>query len=135
VLTKEGRNNDRFPVYTTFLCCLRSSKTDFPERMPFTDLVYAAGLYDYLNERVAIRLTRQMFETLAPGGRLLIANFAPTLRDIGYMETYMGWKVKYRTRDDMKALSADIPLHAIASHRVFGDAFSNIVFLEVTKRA
>jgi extracellular factor (EF) 3-hydroxypalmitic acid methyl ester biosynthesis protein len=99
------------------------------------DLVYAAGLYDYLGDRVAIRLTRQIFDMLAPGGRLLIANFAPTLRDIGYMETYMGWKLIYRNAEDMRALSAEIPPHAIASDRVFDDEFGNIVFLEITKGA
>jgi SAM-dependent methyltransferase len=37
------------------------------------DLVYAAGLYDYLTERIATRFTRLMFDMLAPGGRLLVA--------------------------------------------------------------
>jgi extracellular factor (EF) 3-hydroxypalmitic acid methyl ester biosynthesis protein len=46
-------------------------------------LVYASGLFDYLAPRTAARLTKEMFNMLAPGGRLLVANFAPTLRDIG----------------------------------------------------
>ena len=32
------------------------------------DLVYAAGLYDYLSERVATRFTRTMYDMLAPAG-------------------------------------------------------------------
>ena len=98
------------------------------------DLVYAAGLYDYLSERVAVRLTKQMFDMLAPGGRMLVANFAPNLRDIGYMETYMGWKLIYRTAEEMAALSVDIPTDAIEQQRVFADDHGNIVFLEVTKK-
>jgi extracellular factor (EF) 3-hydroxypalmitic acid methyl ester biosynthesis protein len=98
------------------------------------DLVYAAGLYDYLTERVAIRLTRQMFEMLAPGGRLLIANFAPTLRDIGYMETYMGWKLIYRTLEQMNNLLEDIQPEAISGTRVFEDSFGNIVYLEIVRK-
>jgi extracellular factor (EF) 3-hydroxypalmitic acid methyl ester biosynthesis protein len=107
-----------------------SGKVEFNDM----DLVYAAGLYDYLSERVAERLTQQIFDMLAPGGRLLVANFAPNLRDIGYMETYMGWKLIYRTSEDMAKLSVDIPADAIASQRVFSDEQDNIVFLEVTKK-
>ena len=98
-------------------------------------LAYAAGLYDYLAERVAVKLTRLMFDMLAPGGRLLVANFAPNLRDIGYMETFMGWNLVYRTPDQVNALAADIPSDAFGQRRVFWDEPGNILFLEVTKRA
>ena len=52
------------------------------------DLIYAAGLYDYLGDAIAIQLTSRLLQMLAPGGggRLLIANFNPDLRDIGYLE-------------------------------------------------
>ena len=40
------------------------------------DLIYAAGLFDYLAERMAVRLTSVMFGMLSSGGRLLLANFA-----------------------------------------------------------
>ena len=66
------------------------------------DFVYAAGLYDYLAERVATRFTRLMFDMLAPGGRLLVANFAPVLPEVGYMETFMDWKLIYRTAEEKK---------------------------------
>jgi extracellular factor (EF) 3-hydroxypalmitic acid methyl ester biosynthesis protein len=96
-------------------------------------LVYAAGLYDYLADRLATRLTKRMFDMLAPGGRLLIANFAPTLRDIGYMETYMGWKLIYRTPEQMQSLADEIPRAQIASGRLFWDDHHNIVFLDLTR--
>jgi extracellular factor (EF) 3-hydroxypalmitic acid methyl ester biosynthesis protein len=96
-------------------------------------LVYAAGLYDYLADRLATRLTKILFDMLAPGGRLLIANFAPTLRDIGYMETYMGWKLIYRTPDEMQSLADEIPRAQIFSGRTFWDDHHNIVFLSLTK--
>lgn len=98
-------------------------------------LAYAAGLYDYLADRVAVKLTRLMFDMLAPGGRLLVANFAPNLRDIGYMETFMGWNLIYRTPDQMNGLAAEIPVDAFGQRRVFWDEPGNILFLEVTKRA
>jgi hypothetical protein len=53
------------------------------------DLVYAAGLYDYFQLSLAQKLTALPFEMLRAGGRLLVANFHPSLVDIGYMETAM----------------------------------------------
>ncbi len=44
------------------------------------DLVYAAGLYDYLDRRTAAYLTKRLYEMLAPNGRLIIPNF---LSDMG----------------------------------------------------
>ncbi|HWE01926.1 MAG TPA: class I SAM-dependent methyltransferase [Tepidisphaeraceae bacterium] len=99
------------------------------------DFVYAAGLYDYLSERVATRFTRMMFDMLSPGGRLLVANFAPVLPEVGYMETFMDWKLIYRTAEEMSLLSGDIPGSEWKSNRLFWDEPENIVFLELVKRA
>jgi SAM-dependent methyltransferase len=59
------------------------------------DLVYAAGLYDYLSQSFATRLTKIMFDMLRPGGKLLVANFIPDHREVGYMETFMQWHLIY----------------------------------------
>jgi hypothetical protein len=60
------------------------------------DLIYAAGIYDYLPQRVALELTKRLFEQLEPGGRLLLANFLP-IWEAGYMEVFMDWHLIYRT--------------------------------------
>jgi len=98
------------------------------------NLVYAAGLYDYLGDRLATRLTRVMFDMLAPGGRLIIANFAPCLSDIGYIESFMGWKLIYREPEQMIALAGEIASSEWKSHRLFWDEYESIIFLEVVKR-
>jgi hypothetical protein len=97
--------------------------------------VYAAGLYDYLTERVAQRLTKLMFDMVVPGGRVLVANFAPVLPEVGYMETFMAWRLIYRTAEDMARVSGDIPGSQWSSHRVFWDTSENVVFLDIVKRA
>jgi extracellular factor (EF) 3-hydroxypalmitic acid methyl ester biosynthesis protein len=99
------------------------------------DLVYAAGLYDYLGDRLATRLTRVMFDMLAPGGRLIIANFAPCLSDIGYIESFMGWKLIYREPEQMIALAGEIASSEWKSHRLFWDEYESIILLEVVKRS
>ena len=97
------------------------------------DFVYAAGLYDYLGLPVATSVTRAMLDMLRPGGRLLVANFAPNLRDIGYMETFMAWNLIYRDEREMAAIASGLPQDQIARQRLFRDQHDNVVYLEVTR--
>jgi extracellular factor (EF) 3-hydroxypalmitic acid methyl ester biosynthesis protein len=98
------------------------------------DLVYAAGLYDYLQLPVAQRLTAVMFDMLRPGGRLLVANFHPSLTDIGAMETSMNWWLIYRKESEMEALTAEIDPSQIAGMKIFRDRGGNLVYLELTRK-
>jgi len=97
------------------------------------DFVYSTGLFDYLNQRTARRLVSGMFNMLRPGGVLLVANFLPGARDIGYMETFMGWDLIYRSRSDMMDLTMGIPEEDIKEVRVNSEEYRNIVFLQLTK--
>ncbi len=102
-------------------------------RLPASDLSYTAGLYDYLTEPVATRLTSLMFEALRPGGSLLLANFLPNIHDVGYMESLMDWQLIYRDDAEMRALADGIPCGEIASIEQFHDPFDNITFMKVSK--
>ena len=75
-----------------------------------------------------------MFQTLRPGGRLLVANFMPGIPDIGYMESYMDWKLVYRTRHELVDVSANIPQAKIREIRIFAEENQNIIFLQLTKQ-
>ena len=97
------------------------------------DLAYAAGLYDYLGLPVAVSVTRAMLHMVKPGGRVLVANFAPNLIDIGYMETFMAWNLIYRDESGMQEIAAGLPQDEVASSRTFRDTDKNIVYLEVTR--
>ena len=97
------------------------------------DFVYAAGLYDYLPHRTASVLTGRLFRLLGPGGRLLIPNFAPSLRDIGYMEAVMDWYLIYRDEEAMMELADACPAGEIASVRTFRDEPRNVVYLDVRR--
>jgi hypothetical protein len=99
------------------------------------DLVYAAGLFDYLNAPVAEALTRRMFEMTSPGGTVLIPNFVTGVEDRGYMESFMDWQLIYRDHGEMRALIANLPEEEVAEVKVFDDPDSAIVFLQVTKSA
>jgi len=67
------------------------------------DLIYAAGLYDYLDDHTGKRLTDSLCSKLRPGGKLLIANFT-SCWEAGYIEAAMSWFLRYRTADQLVAL-------------------------------
>lgn len=98
------------------------------------DLIYSTGLYDYLGDDTATRLTARLFAMLNKGGRVVIANFLPNIRDVGYMEMFMGWKLIYRTRAQMMELADRIPADQIQEIRIAAESNENIVALEITKR-
>lgn len=97
------------------------------------DLVYAAGLYDYLGGALAAELTGKLFGMLGRGGTLLVANFSPELRDIGYLEAYMDWQLTYRTDGELADCAAAIPAAQIHRQRVFRESAGNIAFLEIDR--
>jgi extracellular factor (EF) 3-hydroxypalmitic acid methyl ester biosynthesis protein len=97
------------------------------------DLVYAAGLYDYLNDAAATALTRRMFEMTRPGGLMLVPNFLVGARDTGYMESFMDWHLIYRNHADMRALADALPRGEVANCRIFDDPDDTITFLLVSK--
>lgn len=104
-------------------------------RVRYADLAlaYAAGLYDYLPDAVATRLTAVLFASLAPGGRLLLANFCPDAGDLSYMESMMDWTLLYRDEEDMARIAAALPAGEVAASRIFRDPLGNVVYLEVER--
>jgi SAM-dependent methyltransferase len=98
------------------------------------DFVYSTGLYDYLPQPVAIDLSTKLFGMLKPGGQLLVANFLHDVPDVGYMESFMGWPLIYRSDEELAGVTQGIPAAQIAAQRTFHDRFDNVVFLEVEKR-
>jgi extracellular factor (EF) 3-hydroxypalmitic acid methyl ester biosynthesis protein len=97
------------------------------------DLVYSTGLFDYLNVATGRRLVRTLFDMLKPGGQLVVANFMPGIRDIGFMEAFMDWRLIYRTRHDMADLTADIEEAELRYMTLFTEENRNIIFLRLVK--
>ncbi len=68
------------------------------------DMIYSAGLFDYLRDEPARALLQGCFGLIADGGRLLVGNAAavPGLRWVP--EFLLDWTMIYRTEADMAAL-------------------------------
>lgn len=99
------------------------------------DLIYSAGLFDYLSARFARQLVARLFERLAPGGRLVVFNFAPDLRDVGFMETFLRWDLIYRTESDMEDLVCEVPADARGGVCVRRDPSGALVYFDLARQA
>jgi SAM-dependent methyltransferase len=98
------------------------------------DLIYAAGLFDYLSQPVGRRLCDVLFAALNPGGQLLVPNFMPGIRDVGYMEAFMDWFLIYRTEAQVRELIAGIPNFELSGLSSWTDERKNVVYLLACKR-
>ena len=98
------------------------------------DFVYAAGLYDYLADNVAVKLTQRCLQLLKPNGVMLFANFSRELSDYGYMETFMNWALLLRSEADMwDIVNASVDRNTVEANVQFG-ANRNIVYGIIRKR-
>ncbi len=98
------------------------------------DLIYSSGLYDYLNDGIASKLTKRLFAKLNSGGRLLLTNFLPNVEAVGYMEAFMDWNLIYRSRWELTRLTRLIDEAQIKSITLFAEDAINIIFCIVEKR-
>ncbi len=90
------------------------------------DLVYSLGLTDYLDARQLLVFTKLAAKIVAPGGRLILANFHDH-RWSAYMEAAMDWYLVYRTEEDMARNASEVGLN----HRIFRDATGYIIYCEM----
>jgi hypothetical protein len=97
------------------------------------DLIYAAGLYDYLTDKVATRLTQTCIEMLKPGGVFLFANFSEEMADDGYMESYMNWELLQRSEADMWRIANGGAMGSTVDIAVWFGTNRNIVYSTIRK--
>lgn len=71
---------------------------------PRYDLIYCAGLFDYLSDRICQRLMTIFYEMLAPGGLLVATNVDPSNPSRNGMEFILDWHLVYRDREQLKLL-------------------------------
>lgn len=99
------------------------------------DLVYAAGLFDYLEQPAARCLTETLFNMVRPGGRVLIANFADCIPEAAGMEAFMDWWLVYRTKEQVADLFSGLPQERIRKLEISCDPDQSIIFAIANKLA
>ena len=73
------------------------------------DLVYTAGLFDYLSSRASNRLIHKLYSFLKPGGLLIIGNFGPYNPQRFIMEFAAEWFLIYRNEKELRELAQGLP--------------------------
>jgi hypothetical protein len=98
------------------------------------DFSFCTGLFDYLADEPARALLALLWAGLAPGGTLLVGNFAPHCPTRAYMEWIGNWYLLYRTREELLQLALDAGLPA-DSCQVTAERLGIDLFLCAHKRA
>jgi extracellular factor (EF) 3-hydroxypalmitic acid methyl ester biosynthesis protein len=65
------------------------------------DLVYSAGLFDYLNRRSFAALLEALYESVVPGGELAVGNVASHNPTRWWMEYALDWYLLHRSSDEL----------------------------------
>jgi SAM-dependent methyltransferase len=81
------------------------------------DLIYAAGLFDYLRQDAAERLTANLYSLLAPGGALAIGNLSPACSSLAFLEYLVDWPIISRTDAELTALGTPLSPTALRIDR------------------
>lgn len=102
---------------------------DVFDELPQQDLIYAAGLYDYIRTASAQQLTEKLFGKLTPGGRLVIGNFKSPNDATWALEYWMDWHLLYRTHDDMVELAELIEERHTAHVTTDASGYTNMLVL------
>jgi len=94
------------------LRCTRANLFRLPQKanpgvaVRAADFLICTGFFDYLDEEPAAAMLRWFWERLAPGGSLLVGNFAPHNPSRAYMEWIGNWYLIYRTAEQIRELAA-----------------------------
>ena len=80
------------------------------------DLVWCAGLFDYLNDVLCRRLIKKMWSWLNEGGRIVFGNFHPRNPTRLPMEMCGGWYLIHRTEEELLdlAVSSGVPEECVS---------------------
>lgn len=68
------------------------------------DLIYSIGLIDYFNDKAVVMLLDQIYDALAPGGRVVLGNFHRDNSFKTFMDHVLEWKLIHRDEADMHRL-------------------------------
>ena len=97
------------------------------------DLIYSAGLYDYLVDPIAEKLTTTLWQGLSPGGTLVVTNFLEGAKDRGWMEAMMDWWLIFRTPDQIDAFTRGIAPEEIHRKHAYVCPTGSVGYLSLRK--
>jgi extracellular factor (EF) 3-hydroxypalmitic acid methyl ester biosynthesis protein len=94
------------------------------------DMIYCAGLFDYLAPDTSRALMELWYDSLSPGGLLLIANMNATKPFRHFIEFILDWQLIYRDRREIFSL---VPERCREFTSVIAEPTSVNLFLHIRK--
>lgn len=108
---------------------LRAATQGGEEEFTGYDVVYCAGLFDYLSQRVCKRLVELFCTMVRPGGTVVVTNVAAANPRKAWMEYLMEWNLIYRGDAEMQDLVPEgLPVEKIS---ILPDQTGVNLFLEI----
>ena len=95
------------------------------------DLIWSAGLFDYFEDHVFVRLLHRFLGYVVPGGELVIGNFHPRNPTRNYMEAMGEWMLHHRKEEEMIQLALRAGVAGRAFLKVEQEAEGVNLFLRV----
>src|ERR1022692_931406 len=96
-------------VQVTLRCINTSIRTVIAQGLDDSyDLVYSAGLFDYLKDRAVRAAAARLVAALAPGGSAVIGNFDVANPTRPLMELILDWQLYLRSADDLRGHFSDL---------------------------
>ena len=106
-----------------------AAQLDHSEQEQPYDLIYCAGLFDYLSDRVSSRLVRLFCQLANPkGGVVVVTNVHPDNSALFLMEHILEWFLIYRDENTMSSLAK-----GMSPIRVYTDETGINVFLRIER--
>jgi extracellular factor (EF) 3-hydroxypalmitic acid methyl ester biosynthesis protein len=86
---------------------LLRKKSDLIDKIRDSNLIICPGLFDYLNDRIAIKIIEELYSNLAPNGELYIGNVSKANPCRFSMHFITEWKLIERNESDLISLAPD----------------------------
>jgi extracellular factor (EF) 3-hydroxypalmitic acid methyl ester biosynthesis protein len=100
---QHSRRGTVTPVKKSVQQLLKSGGREYARQEQY-DLIYCAGLFDYLTDQVCRQLMEVFFNMLAPGG-LLIATNVDDHPAQNQMECFLEWHLVHRNEEKMRSVT------------------------------
>jgi extracellular factor (EF) 3-hydroxypalmitic acid methyl ester biosynthesis protein len=95
------------------------------------DLIYCAGLFDYLPDATCRQFIKLGYQSLRPGGHVICTNVAPASPNRGSMELILDWHLHYR---DAMCLRQLVPAELAGDGlQVNAELTGSNLFLDIVK--
>ncbi len=96
------------------------------------DLIWSAGLFDYFNDKLFIRLINRYYNLLKSDGELIIGNFSVENPSRGLMEVLCKWYLNHRSEGQLIGLALAAGVHK-DNIKVLSEATGINLFLHLKK--